>query len=173
MNFYRVSTLFIGAFIFLGCTPKSALESIDNIWTDEVVIDAKKFKQKSIPQNPTAPIMSEKEKKRKTKEEIASTQISKKGRIVRVSYDPDVKLYIYTFASNGDEEYISFFYDKKLPYSQNDIINVRIKDNFLIDSSPIDESTSVTPSQKIKRIISKKRKKSNISEPIEEKINTF
>jgi len=173
----RYITVFVFGVLFLSsCAFRSLSDTVESIYTDEVVIKPSKVNYGSAPNSSKRAIVKE-EIIQKSSDEIAKAQsekFSKKGYIRSFSFDSDVKLYIYNFATIDNQELV-FFYDKKLPYSYSDLIKVDVKDNFLVSAKALKKDASskeLTPSQKRKLII-KRRKRSNIHEAVEEKINTL
>jgi len=161
-----------------GCAFKSLSDTIEGIYTDEVVVKPSRVNYKNAPSKSSKPILRDATPQTISPQEIAKKQserFNKKGYIQNISYDPDVSLYIYHFKSVPNNEDIVFFYNKKLPYSSSELIEVDIKDNFLMDvkqkgSKPTYQEPTL--SQKIKK--HKKRKRNyKIHEAIEEKINTL
>ena len=172
---YIIFSVF-GLFFFTSCAFKTLGDSVESIYTDEVVIKPSKINYATAPNNSKKAIVKE-EIVTKSSEEIAKAQsekFSKEGYIRSFSFDSEVKLYIYNFATIDNEELV-FFYDKKLPYSYSDLIKVNVKDNFLLSAKAVKKGSSLknlTPSKK-RDLIIKRRKRSNIHEAIEEKINTL
>jgi hypothetical protein len=162
---------------FSSCTYKSFTDTVESVYTDEVVVKPTSSNYKTAPNSSNKPILKEPIEV-KSPDELAkeqTTRYKKVGRITSSSFDPDVNLYIYNFSSDGDNESSIFFYDKKLPYSISDLVLIDVKDNFLMNielKSKAGSSSGLTLSQKKKKFRQKKRNY-KIREAIEEKINTF
>ncbi len=163
--------LFLTIFAFVGCTPKSVVDGVGGIFVDEEVVHAKGGNYSTASATSNTPIIKEQHIKKTSPQESSQT-LSKTGQITSSSYDPDVKLYIYTFESN-DGEMMTFFYSKKLPYLSQDLLRVTIKDNFLTNYSKLNGAQTLNPTQKKIKFLHKKRINSNIQTPVEEKISTF
>ena len=87
------------------------------------------------------------------------------GKIVDVSYDRDVNLYVYAFVKSGTSNSITFYSDEDLkPIDRT--FTITVKDNFLTSH------TVNNPSNNSQRTDTK-RKRSRIKAPIIEKINTL
>ncbi len=172
------STLLLATFTLLlgGCAFRSLSDTVESIYTDEEVVKPTAVNYRIAPSVSKKPIIHDAQPTPTPKEKAKaiSVRLKTKGYIQSFSYDPDVKLYIYNFTTENGEQII-FFYDQKLSYAHNDLIEVDIKDNYLKSAQPAIKSANtkqLTPAKKRKLII-RKRRKSKIREAIEEKINTL
>ncbi len=165
-------------FINSGCAFRSLGDTIEGIYTDEIVVKPSKSNYKTAPNSSSKPILRDKDDEIKSPQDLAKLQseiYNTKGYIKSVSFDPDNQLYLYNFQTVPDEKELVFFYDKKLPYKNDELIELSIKDNFLQTvkyKSKIPRYEEPSLSKKIK--MHKKRKRNfKIHEAIEEKINTL
>jgi hypothetical protein len=176
-NMKYIITLTAIMLSFSSCTYKSFTDTVEGVYTDEVVVKPTSGNYKTLANTSKNPIIKESVVV-KSPDELAkeqTTRFKKVGRITSSSFDPDVNLYIYNFSSDGDDESSIFFYDKKLPYSTSDLVLIDVKDNFLMNIESKGKAGSkkgLTLSQKKKKFKQKKRNY-KIREAIEEKINTF
>ncbi len=172
------TTLLLASIMLLlgGCAFRSLSDTVESIYTDEEVVKPTAANYKIPPLTSKKPILKEEHitPSQKEKAKAISLRLKTKGYIQSFTYDPDIKLYVYNFTTESGDQII-FFYNQKLSYANNDLIEVDIKDNYLKSAQPAIKSLNpkqLTPAKKRKLII-KKRRKSKIHEAIEEKINTL
>ncbi len=176
MNTIKIS---ISIFILLflnSCTFREIGENIEDLYTYTEVI--KPYKDNYQPVRPSKynPVLMEKKKEHtiKKKKVVKEPEVILAGYITQESYDTDVDLYVYTFLENISNNYHIFYYDKKLPYTKNDLIKVKISDNFLKDHKKYyvkdtkPEDLAETKYQRFRRI----RKMQENRAAYEETINT-
>jgi len=158
-----------------GCSSKSK-GFFEDLYSKTEVVSASKQNYASIKSASNVPIVNEEtEEETKKQNRNYSSETSKiytaTGKIIDADYDKDVNLYIYAFLKSGTAVPISFYYDQDLR-PIGDIVTVTIKDNFLTEISK--GTKKVKKATRVKKRRSwKKRKKSNIQTPYEEKINTL
>jgi len=158
-----------------GCSSKSK-GFFEDLYSKTEVVSASKQNYASIKSVSNEPIVKEEIEEENIKQNRSySSEVSKiytaTGKIIDADYDKDVNLYIYAFLKSGTAVPISFYYDKDLR-PIGDVVTVTIKDNFLTEISKGEKKIKKTI--KTKKVRSwKKRKKSNIQTPYEEKINTL
>ncbi len=163
--------------LFSGCAYRSLTDTIESVYTDEVVVTPTSKNYKSAPTSSTKPILKDEIiiKSDEEKAKAKSDRIKREGYITSFTFDKDINLYLYNFKTTDTDEELVFFFDKKLPYSKDDLLEVDIKDNFLMNhklKSGVSYSNQFTVSQKIKKL-KKRRQNFKIHEAVEEKINTF
>jgi hypothetical protein len=152
-----------------GCSGRSAF---DEIYSEVQVVKPTAKNYAATSDNSTSSILKEKHPNTTQTEEPKSVHTHTTGRIIDVTFDQDSKLYLYTILSSKNSERTLFFYDKKLNYTSNTLLDVDILDNYLITAKKHTVTTNVKSTKK-KKIIKHKKRNYNIREAIEEKINTF
>ncbi len=161
MNAIKISITIFILFLFNGCTFREIGENIESIYTATEVVKPYPDNYRMIKPSRDTPVLCKKSEKKKIKKwtkEVKEPDIILSGYIIKSSYDTDVDLYVYTFLENITNNYHIFYYNKKLPYTKDDLIKVKIADNFLKDSKRVYnkdskiEDFAETKAQKFRRI---------------------
>jgi len=172
---YYVKYLFVAlALFFSGCSYKTT-ELFEDLFAENKVIKAEGQYKNSVPADARTPILSESTKNRHIV--INNRPSSFRGKIASVHFDRDFNLYLYTFIDNLTHKPVIFYYDKNIQRKnyQGDY-RIVVNGNYLISYREV--STSRTAKKEstekksyIIRTKYKKRRRSSIKVPIEEKIN--
>ncbi len=161
--------IFTLSWLFSAC---SAINSFEDLYTDVKVVKPTSKNYKNSQSSDTTPIIKEAVATTAKAEEPKSVNIKKVGHITSITYDPGLKLYLYTFLSEPEQEEVVFYYNQKLHYAHDNLLKIDVLDNYLIHAIPYHDKHKLIPSKK-KKMIKHKKINHNIREAIEEKINTF
>ncbi len=164
--------IFTLSWLLSACSYTNGINSFEDLYTDVKVLKPTSKNYKSNGSSDTTPIIKEPTHVEKSTIEPKSVNIKKTGRIISTIYDPDLKLYLYTFISEPENEEVIFYYNQKLNYSSASLLTIDVLDNYLISATPYHDKTNLIAPKK-KKIIKHKKRNHNIREAIEEKINTF
>ncbi len=163
-----------------GCSYRTS-EFFEDIFAENKVIKAEGQFQKSVGKDPKQPILY-------TKPDNASAHTfsdkpkSYRGKIASVHFDRDFNLYLYTFIDHITHKPVIFYYDKNIQQkSYKGDYRIVVKGNYLItykqlaskateSDSHIQANSTEQKPYKIRKTY-KRRKRSSIKVPIEEKIN--
>ncbi len=167
----QIYLLIIAMTFFSACSYRDG-SIFEDIYTDTEVIKPSAHNYGSEIDKNTTPIIKEKVKTPTSSEKHKSVHLQKRGRITNVTFDDEVKLYVYTFVNESNGEYTIFYYDKKLNFPSNILVDVDILDNYLITANKHTPPASETITQK-KKYIKHKKINHRIKEAIEEKIDTL
>ncbi len=168
--------LFILIF-FQACSYRSA-DFFEDIIADNTVIKADGRLKKGVGADKNAPILKD---KKYAKEDRLLKPIISRGKIVSVNFDKDYNLYVYTFIDEITKKPLTFYYDKNIPYTKNRSFKIEVRGNYLYKITTLHESSdkkdseafSLSPEEKNRTLRHKKRRRSFIKAPIEERINTL
>ena len=174
--------LAVAVLFFSGCSNK-ATTLFEDLFAENKVIKAEGQFKGTVGKDPRTPILSTKSSAKTTQH--YSNQENKpnsfRGKIASVHFDRDFNLYLYTFIDNLTHKPVIFYYDKNIQrkhYSGD--YRIVVNGNYLISYREIKTTdqkgnsatdTSDTKKHYIIRTKYKKRKRSSIKVPIEEKIN--
>jgi hypothetical protein len=176
MKRYTPYTLPLLATLLLsGCSYKTS-EFFEDLFAENRVVKAEGQYKGSVNADAHAPIIGKKEKKSYKQDKRV---YSYRGKIAAVHFDKDFNLYVYTFIDHITHKPITFFYDKNIKHNRyKGDYRVRVSGNYLIAYEQLDapkkskiakEKDSTKRSSTIKKY--KRRKRSSIKVPVEEKIN--
>jgi len=161
--------------LFSGCSYKTS-ELFEDLFAENKVIKAEGQYKHTISKDPRTPILSEPTKSKQIT--TANKPNSFRGKIASVHFDRDFNLYMYTFIDNLTHKPIIFYYDKNIQQKKySGDYRIVVNGNYLISYRQIHgQSTQKSQSSKTKkhyiiRTKYKKRKRSSIKVPIEEKIS--
>ncbi len=172
MNTKHFTAIMIVALFFTACSSRNAIGSFEDLYTDvKVVKPTAGNYSKSATEN-NAPIIKDQTTTEKTAPEHHSVHAHLTGHIIDRSFDPEVKLYVYTFLSRDDAQQTVFYYDQKLQFASTVLLDVDILDNYLMTVKKHLEKHNMSIPEK-KKIIKHKKRNYKIHEAIEEKISTF
>ncbi len=166
----------------IGCSYRNS-NFFENILADNETIKADGRYSGSVAADKKAPIIKTivDTKKIDSKENIPSSNtIISRGKIVQSNFDKDYNLYVYTFLDEVTHQPVTFFYDKSIHYSKFTRYKIVVNGNYLYKIEKINtkshikssSSRSIQTSKRRPRRF-KKRRRSYIKAPIEEKINTL
>ncbi len=135
MNMIKITiTIFILLF-FNSCTFREMGENIESIYTKTDTIKPYRDNYQVAKPSKYNPVLYEEGEKNRLKKRreqaLKEPDTILEGYITQKSYDTDVDLHVYTFLENITNNYHIFYYDKSLPYTKNDLVKVKIADNFL------------------------------------------
>ncbi len=172
------AVVYIFILIFLQACSYRSSEFFEDIIAENKVIKADGRYKGKVKRDANAPIIEDKER---LKEEELLKPIFSRGKIVSVNFDKDYNLYVYTFIDDITKKPITFYYDKNIPYGKNRSFKIEVRGNYLYKITTINENSgskstdtfSTSPNDKNYRIKHRKRRRSFIRTPIEEKINTL
>ncbi len=147
---FKTTPLLI-ALLFVGCGHKTA--TLEDLFTKEEIRHAsrpeKSGAKKAIPPTPAIEEL-------KTLPPSAETQIvNETGYIIERSWDEDLNLYTYTFIDKSRTRPLVFFSPRKIPYDQDMLYRITIKENLLTD---IQAMGSSAPKKLKKRTLQRKVK---------------
>ncbi len=175
MNTVKIAITIFILLTFNSCTFREIGENIESLYTDTEVIKPYRDNYIMIKPNKYTPVLyekGEKERLKKKKKEIKEPDTILEGYIVKKSYDTDVDLHVFTFLENISNNYHIFYYNKALPFTKNDLVKVKISDNFLKDIKPYYvkdsklEDLSETKYQKFRRIRKMQKNRASCEETI-------
>ncbi len=158
--------------LFTACSFTNGINSFEDLYTDVKVVKPTTNNYKTANASNSAPIIKETHQTTTAPSQAKSLNIKKTGHIISTTYDPDLKLYLYTFLSQPEGEDVIFYYDQKLRFDKTNLIDIDVLDNYLIHALPHPDKKHLIAPQK-KKYIKHKKINHNIREAIEEKINTF
>ena len=160
--------------LFSGCSYKTS-ELFEDLFAENKIIKAEGQYKHTISKDPRTPILSE---QTKNKQVTDNKPNSFRGKIASVHFDRDFNLYMYTFIDNLTHKPIIFYYDKNIQQKKySGDYRIVVNGNYLISYKQVHEqSTQKSQSSTAKkpyiiRTKYKKRRRSSIKVPIEEKIN--
>ena len=165
----------LATMLLSGCSYKTS-EFFEDLFAQNRVIKAEgQFKGK-VGSDAHAPIIG---KQKKTVNKQDKRVQSYRGKIAAVHFDKDFNLYVYTFIDHITHKPITFFYDKNIHHNRyKGDYRIRVSGNYLIAYEQLEtavgkKSTQVTPAGKERIPVKKykRRKRSSIKIPVEEKIN--
>jgi len=168
------------ALLFSGCSSKTS-NFFEDVFADTKVIKAEGQFKGTVGKDPRTPILTTDETK-SSKKNINKVQ-SYRGKIASVHFDRDFNLYVYTFIDHVTHEPVIFYYNKNIQRkSYNGDYRIYVKGNYLVkyielkakNSDPQTNTTNKTQSAEKEYIIRKtykRRKRSPIKIPVEEKIS--
>ncbi len=180
-SLFKTTFIFITLYLFTGCSYRSS-NFFENIIADNETIKADGRYSGSLGPNKTAPIVKTVDKSKNidnVKDIPASKRIISKGKFVQSNFDRDYNLYVYTFLDEMTHEPITFFYDKSIHYDKFTRYEIIVDGNYLYKISKVNSKSKIrTSKQKIESTTRrprkyKRRRRSYIKAPIEEKINTL
>ena len=165
-----------------GCSYRSS-NFFEDIIADNETVKADGRYSGSVPADKKAPILKTRIKTKEidSKKNIpSSNSIISQGKIVQSNFDKDYNLYVYTFLDEVTNQPVTFFYDKSIHYSKSTRYKIVVNGNYLYKIEKVNGNSriksSLTPktqTSKRKPRRFKKRRRSFIKAPIEEKINTL
>ena len=173
-------TLVLILFVLTGCSYKTT-EFFEDLIADNTVIKSDGRYQNSVEKDARTPILTTKKSEESCL--VTDEKIQKyRGKIARVHFDKDFNLYVYTFIDHITHKPIIFYYDKNIHHNQyKGDYRVEISGNYLIKYRQINKvvtKNSYTEKEESKNITTykvqkkyKKRKRSSIKVPVEEKIS--
>ncbi len=170
--------LIVFVLILSGCSYKTS-ELFEDLFADNHVIKAEGQYKRTVERDPSTPIFTTKEKTKKALND--NKPVSYRGKIASVHFDRDFNLYVYTFIDHITKKPVIFYYDKNIQQKKyNGDYRIVVNGNYLITYKQINDNRSYQQSTTadlentkpvpVKRRY-KKRKRSSIKVPIEEKIN--
>jgi len=179
MNLFNYLSLAVAAALLGGCSYKSG-EFFEDLFAENRVVKSEGQFTGSIPADAKAPIVTD--QKKKTQNQIDKTLHVYRGKIATVHFDKDFNLYVYTLIDHITHEPVTFYYDKNIQknlYSGE--YRVKISGNYLIGYEAVEKSITpekkpssakkqTTPQSSTPHKRYKKRKRSSIKVPEEEKI---
>ncbi len=168
---------------FSGCSTKTS-EYIEDIFAENKVIKAEGQFKSTVGKDPKAPILVT------GSSQSASHDLNKvqsyRGKIVSVRLDRDFNLYMYTFIDHVTHKPVIFYYNKNIQKkAYNGDYRIYVKGNYLIKYVELKENRLQSKYSEKKSTKNKdgyrapshrrykKRKRSSIKIPDEEKINTL
>ncbi len=164
--------------LYGGCSYKTS-EFIEDLFAENRVVKAEGQYKGKIKADAHTPILSSKSNEIKN---VKNKRIhSYRGKIAAVHFDRDFNLYVYTFIDHVTRKPITFYYDKNIHHNKyKGDYRVVISGNYLVKYDQLDpivkfkevsDTEQSTTTQKDTTIKYKKRKRSSIKVPEEEKIN--
>ncbi len=161
--------------LFGGCSYKTS-ELFEDLFAENKVIKAEGQYKHTISKDPRTPILSEPTQNKKII--INNKPNTFRGKIASVHFDRDFNLYMYTFIDNLTHKPIIFYYDKNIQQKKySGDYRIVVNGNYLINYKQVNEYTTrknqntAVKRPYIKRTKYKKRRRSSIKVPVEEKIN--
>ncbi len=161
--------------LFGGCSYKTS-ELFEDIFAENKVIKAEGQYKHTISKDPRTPILSEPTKSKKLVTDNKPNSF--RGKIASVHFDRDFNLYMYTFIDNLTHQPIIFYYDKNIQQKKySGDYRIVVNGNYLISYKQVNgQSTQKSQNSTAKktyiiRTKYKKRRRSSIKVPIEEKID--
>ena len=175
-------------YFFSGCSTKTS-EYIEDIFAENKVIKAEGQFKSTVGKDPRAPILttgSDKNGAGQSSTRDLNKVHSYRGKIVSVRLDRDFNLYMYTFIDHVTHKPVVFYYNKNIQRkTYNGDYRIYVKGNYLIKYIELKENKSQSKQYSKESAKSKsgyrtpshrkykKRKRSSIKIPDEEKINTL
>ncbi len=164
------------ALLISGCSYKTS-EFFEDLIAENKVVKAEGQYKRGIGKDARAPILAD---KKSTPENIADRRVhTYRGKIAAVHFDKDFNLYTYTFIDHVTHAPITFYYDKNIQRkSYKGDYRIKVSGNYLIKYEALDREiafkerpeTEEKPAT-VKRKTYKRRKRSSIKVPEEEKIS--
>ena len=165
--------LVVLALLFGGCSYKTS-ELFEDLFAENKVVKAEGQYKHTISKDTRTPILTTPKNKPAAKNKPNVFR----GKIASVHFDRDFNLYMYTFIDHLTRKPITFYYDKNIQQKKySGDYRIVVNGNYLISYRQVNESgakksqSSKPKKPYIIRTKYKKRKRSSIKVPIEEKIN--
>ncbi len=177
----KITLMAITFYLLTGCSYRSS-NFFENIIADNETIKADGRYSGSVGATPKAPIVKTINKSKtidNIKDIPSSKRIISKGKFVQSNFDKDYNLYVYTFVDELSHKPITFFYDKSIHYDKMTRYEIIVDGNYLYkivkvnSKSQLKSSKPIIESPKRRPRKYKKRRRSFLKAPIEEKINTL
>jgi len=170
------------ALLLSGCSSKTS-NFFEDVFADTKVIKAEGQFKGTVGKDPRTPIITTKDTQTSTSVKHTNKVQSYRGKIAAVHFDRDFNLYVYTFIDHVTHEPVVFYYNKNIQRkSYTGDYRIYVKGNYLVkyielkgkNDTPNNTTnkSSETKTQTYKtRTTYKRRKRSPIKVPVEEKIN--
>ncbi len=176
--YFIKSAIFLIILIFLQACSYRSSEFFEDIIADNETIKADGQFKKAVEKSFDTPILNN---EKSIEEDELLKPIISRGKIASVNFDKDYNLYVYTFIDEVTNKPITFYYDKNIQYSKNKSFKIEVKGNYLHkittihenNSSKNSDALSSQPQKSSYKTKPRKRRRSFIRTPIEEKINTL
>lgn len=179
MNLFNYLSLAVIATLLGGCSYKAG-EFFEDLFAENRVVKSEGQFTGSIPADVKAPILTD--QKKKTQNQIDKRLHLYRGKIATVHFDKDFNLYVYTLIDQVTHEPVTFYYDKNIQKNHyTGEYRVKISGNYLIGYETVEKSVTIekkptaAKTETTQPTLSphkryKKRKRSSIKVPEEEKI---
>ncbi len=168
--------LLLAATLSGGCSYKTG-EFFEDLFAENRVVKADGQYKGTVGADAHAPIVGKKTEQKKRYDKRVK---SYRGKIAAVHFDKDFNLYVYTFIDHVTHEPVTFFYDKNIHHDRyRGDYRIRVSGNYLIAYEQLQatrktgkHTEETAPHEHPKPLRKyKRRKRSSIKVPVEEKIN--